>query len=487
MANTLTPIDVYQLMNSMAKQALGENIAVTDTSSFVSVGEKILRTGTENALNALSIVLSKTIFSTRPYRAKFDSLRVNEQRWGGQVRKITYLYSETEQSTDYNTNLAPNQLADGNSIDMYKIRNPKVVQLNFYGTKKLQKHITRYRDQLSIAFQSEYEFIRFLEGVMVEFNNEIEIINEAKARGVVLNFMAGIMDMNTGTQVVDLVAEYNTAMGTTYTRDQLLGNHIEDFMKFVAAQVKIYSSYLTDIGFNYHANITGADKIPRHTPKARQKMLMYEPLFITAQSRVYASLFNPKYLEIGDYEGVNFWQSPAQRTSINITPNILNVATGNSVDGNPTKIDYVLGLLYDEEALGIMPQYDYSSVTPFNSAGGYYNMFMHWRFNSYNDFTENAILFILGDGGAGQIDVQNVNIYSTGQPDAPVAVTKNVPITVSDWSASIGKAGNGFHGIIDNQPIRVTDTAAASDQPMIIPENSGDDSAEPQAKTRSKK
>lgn len=54
---------------------------------------------------------------------------------------------------------------------------------------------------------------------------------------------------------------------------------------------------------------------------------------------------------------------------------------------------------FDEEAVGVMPQFDYASTTPFNSAGGYYNMYMHWRFNSYCDYTENAILFVLGEGG----------------------------------------------------------------------------------------
>lgn len=26
-------------------------------------------------------------------------------------------------------------------------------------------------------------------------------------------------------------------------------------------------------------------------------------------------------------------------------------------------------------------------------------MFYHWRFNSWNDFTENHIVFVLGEGG----------------------------------------------------------------------------------------
>ena len=62
-------------------------------------------------------------------------------------------------------------------------------------------------------------------------------------------------------------------------------------------------------------------------------------------------------------------------------------------------IDCVIGFLYDIEFMGVLPQFDYSSVTPFNSAGGYWNEFYHWRFNNWTDFTENHILFIMGAGG----------------------------------------------------------------------------------------
>lgn len=401
MANTLTPIDVYQLMNEVVSQATGrKDLTAYDTSSFVTVGETLLRTGTENVLSAISVVLSRTIFSIRPYRAKLQSLYRDEQRWGGQVRKITYLYSEAEPSTDYNTDLNPDQLQDGNSIDMYKIRAPKAIQLNFYGTKKLQKHITRFRDQLSMAFQNEAEFARFVDGVMVEFFNEVELLNEARTRATLNNFMAGINNM--GLAKIDLVATYNEEFGTSYTRQQLLSTYLESFMKHVAASIKNYSNFLTDMGTAYHANIEGKETIMRHTPKARQRMIMYEPIFTTAKSTVYPSLFNPAYLDIGDFEGVNYWQSPKEPTAINVTPNILDVTTGESKTGTAQSIPYVLGLLYDEEALGVWPQFDYASTTPFNSAGDYYNMYIHWRFNAYNDYTENAILFVLGDGGEAQ-------------------------------------------------------------------------------------
>ena len=400
MANTLTPRDVYSLMNSIVSQATGQtSLTVTDTTSFVSVGETLLRTAAENTINAISTVLADTIFSVRPYRGKLESLRVSQRRWGAQVRKIVNLYSEAEASQDWNTDLDGSpKLADGNSIDMYKIKSPKAIQLNFYGTAVLQKHITIYRDQLALAFTSEAEFVRFIDAVMTEFNNEVELLNENKSRLTLLNFMAGIHDMN--LTEVDLVAEYNTDHNTTYTREQLLTTYIEDFMKYVAAKIKVYSELLTDMRADFHANLTGYSAILRHTPKERQKMIMYNPIFIEAESEVYSGLFNPQYLDIGTFEGVNYWQDPLSPTAINCKPNILDVSNGKSKDAAAAvSIDYVLGILFDEEAVGIMPQFDYASTTPFNSAGGYYNNFLHWRFNSYNDYTENAVLFVLGAGG----------------------------------------------------------------------------------------
>ena len=415
MANTLTPTDVHKLMNAIASQATGESVnSVVDTTTFTSVGETVLRTGYENTMNAISTVLAETIFSVRPYKGKLDSIRVAQQRWGLQVRKITPLYSEAEASEDMNTDHASTQLNDGQAIDMYKIKSPKALQLNFYGTKLLQKHITRWKHQLDAAMQNESQLLSFVDAVMIEFQNEIELLNESETRATLLNAIGGLYEMNTTGCVRDLVAEYNTKFGTTYTRAQLLSTYVTDFMKFVAAQIKVASEQITDMSAMYHAQITGKGKILRHTPKGRQKMIMYNPIFIEAESQVYSGLFNPQYLDIGKFEGVNFWQSKLDPTRVNVKANYLNVTTGESANSDGQNIPFVLGLLFDEEALGIMPQFDYASTTPMNSAGGYFNTYYHWKFNSYVDFTENMILFVLGEGGA------------PAQEETPTATTNSI-------------------------------------------------------------
>lgn len=396
--NSYTPQDSYTLINAVAKQATGRSdLVATDTSSFVSVGETLLRTGVENTLNALSTVFAYTYFSNEKYTGKLATIEQTSGQWGAITREITVLSQDAEASEDWNTDLNGNQLADGNAVDMYKIKKPKALELKFYGTKLLQRHITRFRDQLAQAFSSEGEFMRFYESVMIEFRNDIETDRESERRATMLNFMAGLSAMG---QSVDLVAEYNTKNGTTLTRKDLLTSKKADFMAFVVARIKLDSERLTERSSLYHANITGYPDILRFTRKENQRLLMYSGFWIDSTTQVLPWTFSDKELQIENKELVNWWQSASNDTAIKITPSILDTATGNAkVADAEVDLPYVLGLLYDRRAMGVQFQFDYASSTPFNSAGGYWNMFVHSRKNFWNNFTHNGILYILGEGG----------------------------------------------------------------------------------------
>ena len=404
MANSYTPTDVYALVNEIVKQATGQkSIAVVDTTSFIAVGAQLVGTqiAAENTLNAISTVLARTIFSVRPYRGSLDIMRVSEQRWGAIIRKVIPLPTDAEKSNDYNTDIDGDQLADGESIDPWKINNPKVIQLSFWGTKKLQAHITRYRDQLSMAFTSETEFMRFIDAVMTEFFNSIERMNEGRSRLVLANAIAGTYAMaaTTPSCVVDLTAAYNDKYNTSYTREQLLTTYAESFLKFFVATVKKYSKRLQDSTALYHANVL-SKKILHHTPQALQRFIVYEPYFIDSETEVLPTVFNDELLRIADYEGVNFWQDPATPEKVYCKPTYLKESDATTIDADSAiEIDCVIGLLYDEEFMGVLPQFEYSAVSPFNSAGGYWNEHYHWRFLNFTDFTENHILFIMGAGG----------------------------------------------------------------------------------------
>lgn len=397
MPKNMNPTDAYQLINEIAAQAFGENeITVVDTTTFTSVAEKLLRSGYENVMNALSMVANRKIIAARPYKAKLQMLRSTPERFGAMTSKLSPVYTDPTEATQCaNFGTDPEQLADGQSVDMYQIKKPQMIQLNYYGSDYMQNHITRFEEWIDEAFESPEGLMKFWDAAMIEFWNQRERAEEAKSRATLLNFIGGISKM--GLTEVDLTAEYNTAFGTKYTREQLLSTHLTDFMEFFVATVNKYSDHLTDDTCLYHFNPSGK-YIPRHTPKEMQRMYMYGDLFTDARARVNPNIFNPEYLGIGAYETVNYWQSPQDRASIHVKPTILDT-DGNAKDSDTeVEIPFVVGLLYDVEALSVCPKWEKTSTTPFNSAGRYYNTFIQGKFQSRNDFTENAVLFVMGAG-----------------------------------------------------------------------------------------
>ena len=397
-SNVLGVQDAYQLINAISAQSVGATgLTATDTSSFVKVAEAIMQTGLESTMNAIGYVLGRTIFSIRPYKSKLASLERDPERFGMITRKITYLMSGASQSNNWNTQIDGTQLQDGASVDPFVINAPKAVQLCIPGAESLQTDYTIFKNQLRVAFSNESEFIRFWETISLHVMNMIEKQKESKSRVVLANFIAGKYEMEGGQQGCrDLVYDFNVAFNTSYTREQLLTTYATDFWKFVAAEIKNDSERLSDMTCYHHEHLSGMAPIVRHTPKDRQKLVVYGPAFNAEKAYVFSTLFNPQYLDIATTEEVTHWQAKDYPASINITPSVFNGSTGEANAGDPVSIPYVLGVLFDEEALGIMPKFD-SAGSIYNPYGEYTNMVWHWLYKSYCDYTENGIVYVLGD------------------------------------------------------------------------------------------
>lgn len=395
--NSLTPVDVYKIVNDMNSQMFGtKEIAVIDATSFVSVGEKMLRSGTENIMNAMAVTFMTNYFPNTPYIGKVRIIDETSERWGAITLETVALHQDEEESEDTNTDLKTNQFDDGNSVDMYKIKKPKVVQLKFYGTKKEQNHITRLDDQLSQAFCSPEEFSNFYTSVMTEFRNDIEQAMEAGRRLAICNYIAGISAM--GLYEVDLTQEYNAEHGTSYTGLQLRTTYAKDFVPWFVAYVQNLSDCMTERSTMYHANFTGQD-ILRFTPKEYQKFIMLNSFWKQAQTSVLSAAFNDKYLKIADVEFVNYWQSIKDPEQIKIKPNILDLKTGASKDATANvELPYVLGCIFDRRAVGVNYQFTKTITTPVNAAGDYYNTYVHYRKNYWNNYTHNGVVFVMGEG-----------------------------------------------------------------------------------------
>ena len=411
---TLTPLDCYQLINAIAAEATGQDGTLTavNTSTFVSVGESILRTGTENTLNAISLVLGRTFMAVRPYEAKLRIVNaINSGLYANRVRKISYLSRYAQPSGAFNTDLYTNHAMGydngsnaGSSVaSMWEQNQPVPLEMNFAGSSVWDDSTTVYEKQLQAAFRDEASFADFMGGIMTEKGNDIESEKEAFNRATLLNFMAGIYDLNAVTGgAIDMTAAYNAWAGTSYTRAQLLSTYRKEFLGFYVATVKKLSNQLTNRSMKYHwspsKTINGVTyNLLRHTPKSKQKLIMFRPFWIDAESLVLPEIFNDQYLKIDNFEAVDFWQDELVPAGINITPAIPDPSDPTTLTaGAAVALDYVLGVLYDEDALLVDYQLDSSYSTPVEARKQYRNIWWHFKKNAINDFTENGILLYMG-------------------------------------------------------------------------------------------
>lgn len=403
MANTLTPTDVYGIVNAMASEMYGQNNTLTafNTSTFSTVGEAMLRTGYENTVNALSVVIGKTVIAARPYRGKFRIIMRVPQEFGLITRKISFYSGALEESTDFNTNINATQIVDGASIDPWTITKTYPLEINFVGLKVTQKNYTVFRYQLKQAFQSEAQFGSFVAGLLTQIANDLEVDMDAENRLQVLNAIGATYNVGAARQKVDLVAAYNAFYGTSKTTADLLGTDFDSFMKFFVMRLKGDMELMSEYNSLFHIypakNDDGGNALVlnRHTPPEARRLLLYMPRIRQAEATVFPSLFDSSYLRLENFEGVEYWQNPNVPEAVSVTPNQLDVVTGQSVNGNAVVLDHVLGVLFDRDALVTSVHVEDVLTSPVNNKGSYYNVTYHYGKNYQLNQTENFVIYYL--------------------------------------------------------------------------------------------
>ena len=380
--------DAATVLTSIINQATGKaDLTLTSTSNFVSVATTALGLNTDALLSAISQTLSKTVFSIRPYEAKFKGLMKNSITFGNHVRKLNIGDNDWENDVKYD-------LTNGASIDDQIVSRPKILQTNFYGQNIYSRHYTIFRDQLNIALSSEEEFYRFITMIVQNCNDMIEQCHESTARMTLANFIGGKVKGDT-TNVIHLVTKYNDVAGTELTTDSVRQpSNFVPFIKWAFGYIGYISGLLTERSLKFHINVSGKE-ISRHTPLNKQKLYLFSEYLKDMDASVLSSIYNDNYLKWADHEQVNFWQSIDTPDGINVKASYIKADGTVVTDGVGTATSNIFGVLFDEEAVGITTCSQWSSASRFNARGGYTNFWYHFNDRYYNDFTENGVVFLL--------------------------------------------------------------------------------------------
>ena len=389
--NDLSFNQVATLLNAITSQATGQTeLTPTNTNEFVSLATTALKTGYDPLATAISQVLSWTIFSERPYTAKFKGLKVSNQQYGNIVRKLNIVDKPAKEDARFN-------LVDGAVVapSMFSVNKPEILQTNFYGANVFSRDYTLYKDQLDCAFRSPDEFQRFISMVVRNTQDKIEQDRENLARATLANFIGGIAAENNDDRVVHLLTEYNAATGKALTNVTVYEpENFPAFMAWVYARIGEISELMTERSQKFQT-IVNNKNINRHTPAAFQRLYLSTAKMLQYDSMVLANAFHDNYLKYADFERVNFWQSIDDRQTINVKASYLGADGLIKTQESATKVENIFGIIFDDEALGFTEVNEWSQPSPFEASGGYTTFWYHFTLRFWNDYTEKAVLLLL--------------------------------------------------------------------------------------------
>ena len=386
--NAMATEDVYALINALHSQATGKtSLAPTTPADFISMADATLKAGTDSVYNNLMQTIGRTIFSSRPYQAKFSGIQADATRWGGITRKISIADRDAAAEMAYHP-------TDGTAVDQWTIRKSNVLETRYYGTDVYQDWYTTFQDQLINAFSGPDQLGSFVALQASEMSNKWEQYREELVRQNLSNFIAAKISMN--NSVYHLLTEYNQQTQQSLTAaDVYKDPNMAPFFRWVRARVNQISRQMTERSVKFQVNITGKE-ISRHTPIDRQKIYLSADALDIIDAMVNTVTFHDEPLAYADVEAVSYWQSIDSPTSINTTPVYLDLTTGAAATAaaavNETD---VFGVIFDEDAI-VYNLRDYIMTnTPLNARGLYWNTFLTVNIQLCQDLTEKGAVLLL--------------------------------------------------------------------------------------------
>ena len=293
MPTGMTFTDISAILAAINKAATGQELdsPIIKTADFVSVATATLLTGYDNLCNAISQVMTRTMFAVRPYTPQFRALQMDGSAYGNHERKINYIDTEPVKDVSYSLP------ADGTSTgaDPFEVHRPKVLQTNFYGQVNYSRVYSQGRVQLNAAFTGPDQLAEFWTAFAMHYSNMRAQDDENLCRNLIANYMGGLTK-TAPTAVYYLLDEYNAQTGKSLTATSVYApENFPDFARFAYARIKDVSDLLQARSINNHQNWTIGGttfNIMRHTPKALQHLYLFSQTQHQINARVLSDTFH---------------------------------------------------------------------------------------------------------------------------------------------------------------------------------------------------
>lgn len=380
---------IYEIMNSVTNELLGESAVVAeDLSNIVELGQQFESVvGLDNYVRKLPDHVGRVIFVNRKYEGRAPRVLMDGWKFGSILEKIAARIPEAVENEDWT-------LQDGASYDPNVFHSPDVFGAFWNKRTTFEIDMSITEDQVKSSFSSVTQLNGFLSMILNAIETSLTIkldglimrtINNMIGETFYAEFPAGTYT-GTSTKAVNLLSLYNTTMFGETTTDYITAAaaiHTPEFIRFASYVMANYMDRL-----KVASNLFNIGGETRFTGESELHVIMLSEFKNAAATYLQSDTFHNEYTALPEAESVVYWQGSGTGYDFASTSEVkITTASGHSVDATG-----VLAVMFDRDALGVCNQ-ERKVNTHYNEKASFWNYFYKQFAGYFNDTNENFVVF----------------------------------------------------------------------------------------------
>lgn len=385
---------ISSMLNTVFGEILGDTGLINeDMSNLISAGQVITSStqfgdNFENYAGQIVDKVGRTVFADRVYRAKDLGIWRDSWEYGSVLEKIRVDVGDYEDNCEWDltkpgtTGLDYNENLQAHIEELFRFV-PANAQAKYFNLKTTFKTVISItRKQLKSAFNGASEMARFIGMIENRIMSKMEIAKDQLQRRTLVNLIG--TKIHAGT-VVDLKAEFEAAGGATISNFAAALKD-PDWLKFAAKKITMDREFMTE-----PSKIYNEGNFYTHTPIEDSRLVVLADLDAGLKFNLYGDTYNEEFVKLDNYKTVPFWQGSGTAMSLTDRSKI-NIKTAG---GDTVEEGGILGILFDRDAAMVCNE-DPEVRSQYNADGNFTNYFYTYDCSYFNDFDENAIVYVWG-------------------------------------------------------------------------------------------
>ena len=373
---------IYSILNDVANQSLGSQaIAVVDTQSFISLGDKVLKsdTDTENFLNKLTDRIAKTVYSVRNYTGINKNLMREPFDYGVIVQKIHVEMPEAKENNAWKIG------EQGYTPTYAPVIKPTVSQKLFNKLSTWEIDVTIPDFMLKTAFLNESSMATFIDAIFTAMNNAMVMCADNNANLIRANFIGNKIHSAKPTQAINLLTQYNTLTNANLTVASCLRD--VDFLKWATMQISLWTKRMRVM-----SKLFNEDSNSKFTSGDYLVLDVLQDFASSTATFLQSDTYHKELVALPMYNEVPYWQGSGTSFAFEDTSKI-----SVKIDGtNEVTQGGIIAVAYDYNAIGTTIN-EPRSTTERNNKDEYTNYYNKATIGCFNDLGENGIVFYIAE------------------------------------------------------------------------------------------